>query len=139
MSGEKHILLAEDEEADIALVQLTLEEYGFQNDEVSVVRDGAEALDYLYQRGPYQNRPTGNPGLIILDLKLPKITGIEILKRIRTEVSTKNIPVVIFSSSLHDRDREDALNNGANAYVVKPMDLAAFRDCICSMLRLYGC
>jgi CheY-like chemotaxis protein len=138
MSREKHILIAEDEEADILLVQLALEESGIHGDEMVLARDGAEALDYLYRRGPYRDRPPGNPKLIILDLKLPMITGLEILKEIRADASTKDVPVVIFSSSLHEKDKEDALKNGANAFVVKPIDPDAFRDCIYSMLSLYA-
>jgi len=138
MSGEKHILIAEDEEADIALVRISLEEYGVHDDEIAVTRDGAEALDYLYRRGSYRDRLPGNPGLIILDLKLPKITGLEILKKIRAEEGMKIVPVVIFSSSLHEKDREDAMKNGANAFVIKPMDLNAFRNCIQEMLCLYA-
>ncbi|MEJ2689386.1 MAG: response regulator [Deltaproteobacteria bacterium] len=136
MSRENHILLAEDEEAEIALVQLSLEENGIRGDEVTITRDGAEALDYLFRRGPYRDRPPGNPGLVILDLKLPKVTGLEILKEVRTDAGTKSVPVVIFSSSIHEKDRNEALRNGANAFIVKPMDLDAFSNCISSMLRL---
>ncbi len=136
MSFENHILIAEDEEADIALVQLSLEENGVNGEEIAVARDGEEALDYLYRRGPYRDRLPGHPGLVILDLKLPKVTGLEILKEIRADKDTKSVPVVIFSSSLHEKDREDALEHGANDFVVKPMDLDTFRSCVCSMLRL---
>lgn len=129
-------MIAEDAEADIALARLALEEYGVLEDEVAVARDGEEALDYLYQRGPYSDRSQGNPGLVILDLKLPKITGLEILKEIRADAGKKDVPVVIFSSSLHEKDRADALQNGASAFFVKPMDFDTYCNCICSMLRL---
>jgi CheY-like chemotaxis protein len=138
VSRIQHILLAEDTEADIALMQLAFEEYGIHEENVAVTRDGAEALDYLFRRGPYQERRAGNPELIILDLKLPKITGLEILKEIRADEGIKNVPVVIFSSSLHEKDRENALQNGANDFIVKPLEFDAFCNCVYSMLSESG-
>ncbi len=138
MSPEDHILLAEDEEADILLMQLSLEEHGFPAEKVVVTRDGTEALDYLLARGPFAERPLGNPSLVILDLKLPKVNGLEILREIRATPEICKVPVVLFTSSLQDRDREEALKEGADAFVVKPMELDDYIQAIGRMLSLQG-
>lgn len=135
MNLGKHILLAEDDEADIDLAKMALEEQGVQAGGLAVARDGSEALDYLFRRGSYQQRTSGNPDLMILDLKLPKIDGLEVLRMVRADAATKNLQVVVFTSSLLETDRDEALKYGADAFVVKPLELDDYCDSICAMLN----
>jgi CheY-like chemotaxis protein len=123
----KKILLVEDNPND---VELTLEALGEHNlaNAVEVARDGEEALDYLYQRGRFASRPPGNPVVILLDLKLPKLDGHEVLRAIRSDRNLKLIPVVILTSSREEQDLVQGYKNGANAYVVKPVDFHEFLD-----------
>jgi CheY-like chemotaxis protein len=123
----KKILLVEDNPND---VELTLEALGEHNlaNAVEVARDGEEALDYLYQRGRFASRPPGNPVVILLDLKLPKLDGHEVLRAIRADRNLKLIPVVILTSSREEQDLVQGYKNGANAYVVKPVDFHEFLD-----------
>jgi two-component system response regulator len=120
--GEKYILLVEDNSADEKLIILSFQENKIGNN-VIVARDGQEALDFLFSQGKYQSRETGlNPQLIILDLKLPKIDGLEVLKCVREHERTRLIPVVILTSSREEEDIVKAYNLGSNAYVRKPVD-----------------
>lgn len=123
----KKILLVEDNQND---VELTLEALGEHNlaNAVEVARDGEEALDYLYQRGRFASRPAGNPVVILLDLKLPKVDGHEVLRTIKADEKLKLIPVVILTSSREERDLVEGYRHGANAYVVKPVDFHEFLD-----------
>jgi CheY-like chemotaxis protein len=123
----KRILLVEDNQND---VELTIEALGAHNlaNAVEVARDGEEALDYLYRRGKFASRSPGNPVVILLDLKLPKVDGHEVLKRIKADDKLKFIPVVILTSSREERDLVEGYRNGANAYVVKPVDFHEFID-----------
>jgi CheY-like chemotaxis protein len=125
----KSILLVEDDPKDIELTLGSLEEYNLAN-EVLVARDGAEALDYLYRRGQFADYPAGNPAVILLDVKLPKVDGFEVLKTIRSDDKLKLIPVTILTSSREDNDLIQSYQLGANAYIVKPVDFHQFTDAI---------
>jgi CheY-like chemotaxis protein len=117
----KNILLVEDNLNDIELTLEALSEYNL-GDKVAVMRDGEEVLDYLFCRGKYKDRLKENPMVIFLDLKMPKVDGLEVLKKIKSEESFKWIRVVVFSSSSEDRDLIECYRLGVNAYVVKPVD-----------------
>jgi CheY-like chemotaxis protein len=120
----KPILLVEDNPKDLELTLIALAKSQLAN-EVIVARDGAEALDYLHSRGEFTNRVAGNPAVILLDLKLPKVDGIEVLQTVRSTQSLKSIPVVMLTSSREEPDLLRSYELGVNAYVVKPV---AFRD-----------
>jgi CheY-like chemotaxis protein len=117
----KNILLVEDNLNDIELTLEALSEYNL-GDKVAVMRDGEEVLDYLFCRGKYKDRLRENPMVIFWDLKMPKVDGLEVLKKIKSEESFKWIRVVVFSSSSEDRDLIECYRLGVNAYVVKPVD-----------------
>ncbi|OGW52630.1 MAG: two-component system response regulator [Nitrospirae bacterium RBG_13_43_8] len=125
----KSILLVEDDPKDVELTLESLKEYNLAND-VFVVRDGAEALDYLYRRGEFTDYPNVNPAVVLLDLKLPKIDGFEVLKTIRSDDRLKLIPVTILTSSREDNDLIQSYKLGVNAYIVKPVDYHQFTDAI---------
>jgi len=129
MNDLKRILLAEDNSKDVELTLEALSQHNLAN-EVVVTRDGAEALDYLYHRGKFQNREAGNPAVILLDLKMPKVDGMEALKTIRSDLGLKTIPVVMLTSSREERDLLESYKLGVNAYVVKPVDFHEFIDAI---------
>ena len=128
----KRILLIEDSPNDVELTLEALAEHNLAN-EVEVAKDGQEALDYLYHQGLFSERPDGNPAVILLDLKLPKINGIEVLRQIRSDEQLKLIPVVVLTSSHEEQDRVESYKLGANAYVVKPVDFHAFIDAVKSL------
>jgi len=121
----KPILLVEDNPNDLELTLIALERSQLAN-EVIVVRDGAEALDYLYVRGAYAARDQGNPAVVLLDLKLPKVDGLEVLAEIRGYASLKSVPVVMLTSSKEEQDLIRSYELGVNAYVVKPVDFGEF-------------
>ncbi|MCC2955842.1 response regulator [Massilia sp. IC2-477] len=121
----KPILLVEDNPNDLELTLIALAKSQLAN-EVVVVRDGAEALDYLHRRGEFRQRVVGNPAVILLDLKLPKVDGLEVLKEIRETEALKSIPVVMLTSSKEEQDVIRSYELGVNAYVVKPVDFAEF-------------
>ncbi len=123
------ILLVEDDPNDTELTMTALEEYHLSN-EVVVAPDGAEALDYLYQRGKFQGRSNGNPAVMLLDLKLPKVDGLEVLKQIKSDDNLRMIPVVVLTSSREERDMVASYKLGVNAYVVKPVDFHEFVNAI---------
>jgi CheY-like chemotaxis protein len=129
MNGLKRILLVEDDPKDVELTLTGLSEYNLAN-EVVVVRDGEEALDYLYRRGNYQTRANANPAVMLLDLKLPKLNGFEVLERVRTDDNLKMIPVVVLTSSHEERDLVKSYKLGVNAYVVKPVDFHQFVNAV---------
>ncbi|MYM75524.1 response regulator [Duganella sp. FT109W] len=121
----KPILLVEDNPNDLELTLIALERSQLAN-EVIVVRDGAEALDYLHARGVYAGRDQGNPAVVLLDLKLPKVDGLEVLAEIRAVAGLKSIPVVMLTSSREEQDLVRSYELGVNAYVVKPVDFTEF-------------
>src|SRR5215216_1756891 len=132
----KMILLVEDNADDEALTLRALNKSKVANT-IVVVRDGAEALDYLFCTGPYADRnPLDLPQVILLDLKLPKIDGLEVLRRLRAEPRTHMLPVVILTSSKEEQDLLNAYSNGANSYVRKPVDFTQFVEAI-RQLGLY--
>ena len=125
----KKVLIVEDNSNDLELTLEALAEYHIVN-LVDVVRDGAEALDYLYCRGAFANRAPHNPTVVLLDLKLPKIDGLEVLREIRSEENLKFIPVVILTSSREERDLITSYQLGVNAYVVKPVNFHDFIEAV---------
>jgi two-component system response regulator len=132
----KMILLVEDNPDDEALTLRALKKNNIGN-ELFVVRDGAEALDFLFCTGAYTDRdPRKKPEVILLDLKLPKVDGLEVLRRIRVEESTRLLPVVILTSSKEEQDRVNGYKLGANSYVRKPVDFTEFVDAV-RQLGLY--
>ncbi len=132
----KIILLVEDNPDDELLTLRALKKTGVQND-VVIARDGVEALDYLFARGPYSGRdPAVMPQLILLDLKLPRVDGLEVLRRLRSEERTRLLPVVILTSSREQRDMLDGYGLGANSYVRKPVDFEQFVRAV-DLLKLY--
>jgi CheY-like chemotaxis protein len=123
------ILMVEDDLKDVELTLTALEEYNLAN-EVIVTRDGEQALDYLYCRGEYKTRSSGNPAVMLLDLKLPKVDGLEVLKQIKSDGELRMIPVVVLTSSKEEKDMVASYKLGVNAYVVKPVDFHEFVNAI---------
>jgi CheY-like chemotaxis protein len=138
MKGElKRILLVEDSTKDVELTLAALEEHHLAN-EVVVVHDGAEAMEYLQRRGKYEALPPANPGVVLLDLKMPKMDGLEVLRRMRADERLRNIPVVMLTSSAQERDVVDSYRLGVNAYVVKPVAFQEFIDAVRSLGLFWG-
>ncbi len=125
MRDLKRILLAEDNPEDVELTLDALAEVNLAN-EVVAVSDGAAALDYLYRRGPFETRTSGNPALVLLDLKMPKVDGMEVLRTIKRDPALRDIPVLVLTSSREERDLVESYRLGVNAYVVKPVEFGAF-------------
>ena len=129
MSNIGRILLVEDDPKDVELTLTALEEYNLAN-EVVVARDGEEALDYLYCRGNFTTRSNDNPAVMLLDLKLQKVHGLEVLEQIKSDEKLKMIPVVVLTSSREEIDMVASYKLGVNAYVVKPVDFHEFVNAI---------
>jgi CheY-like chemotaxis protein len=123
------ILMVEDDPKDVELTLTALEENNLAN-EVVVTRDGEQALDYLHCRGEYKTRSSGNPAVMLLDLKLPKVDGLEVLKQIKSDGELRMIPVVVLTSSKEEKDMVASYKLGVNAYVVKPVDFHEFVNAI---------
>jgi CheY-like chemotaxis protein len=123
------ILMVEDDPKDVELTLTALEEYNLAN-EIIVVHDGEEALDYLDYRGQFQRRATDNPAVILLDLKLPKVDGLEVLKQVKSNEKLRMIPVVVLTSSNEEKDLVASYRLGVNAYVVKPVLFHEFANAI---------
>lgn len=121
------ILLAEDSEADAEMTIRALERNNLAN-RLVWVKDGAEALDFIFRRGAYVQRPAGLPKLLLLDLKMPKVDGIEVLREVKSNDETKTMPVVMLTSSAEERDIVASYSLGVNSYIVKPVDFAKFVD-----------
>jgi CheY-like chemotaxis protein len=121
--------MVEDDPRDVELSLTALADYNLAN-EVVVTRDGAEALDYLFSRGNYSTRSNDNPAVILLDLKLPKVDGLEVLQQIKSDDKLKMIPVVVLTSSREEKDMVASYKFGVNAYVVKPVDFHEFVNAI---------
>jgi CheY-like chemotaxis protein len=125
----KRILLVEDSPNDVELILTALSENCLAN-EVVVVRDGEEALNYLYRKGVFKLRMEGNPVVVLLDLKLPKVDGLEVLAQIKSDPELRAVPVVVLTSSREEQDLLNSYNLGTNAYVVKPVNFHEFVDAI---------
>ena len=134
MTTLRRILLAEDSANDIELTLAALAEHRLVN-QVDVVRDGVEALDYLYRRGAYAGRTPGNPAVMLLDLKMPKVNGLEVLRTIKGDPALRVVPVVMLTSSREEGDLVRSYELGVNAYVVKPVD---FNDFVTAVTQLGG-
>jgi CheY-like chemotaxis protein len=132
MTELKRILLVEDSQNDIELTLAAFEENHIAN-EVIVARDGREALDYLFRRGIFKLRAEGNPAVVLLDLKLPILDGLEVLSQLKADPAMKTLPVVMLTSSQEEKDLIASYNLGVNAYVVKPVD---FQEFVCAMQKL---
>lgn len=129
MAGLKRILLVEDKPEEVELMLTALDKNSLAN-EVVVVNDGAEALDYLYYRGKYSLRARNNPAVVLLDLKTPKVGGLEVLRTMKSDPGLKTFPVVVLTSSREEKDLVDSYEMGANAYVVKPVDFPQFIETV---------
>jgi CheY-like chemotaxis protein len=132
------ILLVEDNPSDVELALHALQKNHLANN-IQVVRDGAEALDFIFCSGAYANRGENNchkPKVILLDLKLPKIDGLEVLRRLKSDEETRSIPVVMMTSSREERDIVDSYRLGVNSYIVKPVDFDQFTEAV-RQLGLY--
>ncbi len=125
----RHILIAEDDPRDAKLTMAALEEYNLAN-KIFIVHDGEQALDYLYCREKFEGRTGGNPVAVLLDLKMPKVDGLEVLKVIKSDKSLKTIPIVVLSSSRETPDLVECYEHGVNAYVVKPVDFGEFAKAV---------
>ena len=125
----KNVLLVEDSPYDVDLTLGALKPYQITN-KIDVARDGGEALDYLYRRGLFAEREPGNPLLILLDLQMPKVDGIEVLRQIRADPLLRLIPVVVFTSSSEQQDVVDSYELGVNAYIVKPVEFGKFSEAV---------
>jgi CheY-like chemotaxis protein len=122
-------LMVEDDPKDVELTLTALEDYNLAN-EVVVTRDGQQALDYLHCRGEYKTRSKDNPAVMLLDLKLPKVDGLEVLKQVKSDSDLRVIPVVVLTSSKEEKDMVASYKLGVNAYVVKPVDFHEFVNAI---------
>lgn len=129
MPQSKPILLVEDNLNDIELTTRVLKNNRVTN-EIVVMRHGGDALDYLFRRGGFKNRAVGNPAVILLDLKMPKVDGLEVLRTIKSDESLKVVPVVVFTSSREEADLVKSYKLGVNAYVVKPVGFEQFTEAI---------
>ena len=129
MSTLGRILIVEDDPNDVELTLTALTDYNLAN-EVVVTRDGQQALDYLYCRGEFNTRSAGNPAVMLLDLKLPKVGGLEVLQQIKSDERLKMIPVVVLTSSNEEKDMMRSYSLGVNAYVVKPVDFHEFVNAV---------
>jgi CheY-like chemotaxis protein len=132
MTPTGRILLVEDSPNDVELTLTALERHKLAN-EVVVVRDGEEALDYLYRRGPFKLRAEGHPVVVLLDIKLPKVDGLEVLQTMRSDPELRRMPVVMLTSSREEQDIVRSYDLGVNAYVVKPVEFQEFVTAICEV------
>ena len=126
------VLLAEDTPTDAEMTLRALKKVGLIN-RITWVKDGEEALDYIFRNGVYADRPAGEPKLILLDLKMPKIDGIEVLRRLKQNEQTKTIPVVMLTSSAEEKDMVQSYQLGVNSYIVKPVEFEAFVEEVCKV------
>jgi CheY-like chemotaxis protein len=129
MTKLARILIVEDDPNDVELTLTALRDHNLAN-EVVVTRDGQQALDYLYRRGEFNTRSAENPAVILLDLKLPKVSGLEVLQQIKSDERLKMLPVVVLTSSHEEKDMMRSYSLGVNAYVVKPVDFHEFVNAV---------
>ena len=133
MTGDEvEILLVEDDPNDVELTLHALRHNNLTN-RIYVTRDGAEALDYIFATGAYVGRPTRQPRVILLDLKLPLVDGLEVLQRLKGDPHTRAIPVVVLTSSREERDVVESYRLGVNSYIVKPVDFEQFTEAVRQM------
>ena len=132
MNNSHRILLAEDNPLTVELTLEVLKDYNLAKD-VAVVQNGQQVLDYLYRQEQFSSRPEGNPAVILLDIKMPRIDGLEVLRQVKADPTLKMIPVVILSSSTMENDMVQSYQLGANAYVVKPVPFPEFVEVIQSL------
>ncbi len=138
MSPRVEILLVEDNPNDLELTLRALKRHAIAT-RIEVVRDGAEALDFLFCEGEYAaRRPEERPRVILLDLKLPKVDGLEVLDRIRSDERTQTIPVVVLTSSREENDVVESYRRGGNSYIVKPVDFTKFADAVGQLGRYWA-
>jgi CheY-like chemotaxis protein len=137
MSELRQILFAEDSPLDVEMTLEALAEYRVAND-IVVVSDGDEALDYLYSRGRFASRPPGDPVLVMLDLKMPKVDGLEVLRVIKGDENLRMIPVVMLTSSHEEQDLVRSYKLGVNAYIVKPVAFPAFVEAVKKIGAFWG-
>jgi two-component system response regulator len=123
------ILLVEDSDADAEMITRALRKGGLVN-RVSRAHDGVEAIEYVFREGAFEHREDGHPKLILLDLKMPRLDGIEVLRRLKSDPKTKMIPVVMLTSSAEERDIIESYHLGLNSYLVKPVSFSAFTDVV---------
>jgi CheY-like chemotaxis protein len=131
------ILLADDNQYDVELTVDALSECNLANP-VVIVGDGAEALDFLYRRGKYATRAAGNPILFLLDIKMPKVNGLEVLSKVKSDPDLKVIPVVMLTSSAEEPDLRESYRMGANAYVVKPVKFQDFAPAVATVGKFWA-
>lgn len=129
MSEVGRLLLVDDSPRDTELILDALAEFHLAND-IVCLRDGVEVLDYLYRRAEFAERPPGDPAVILLDLKMPRIDGLEVLRQVKADPQLKRLPIVVMTSSREERDLVTSYELGVNAYVVKPLDFAQFTQAI---------
>lgn len=137
MNAAKPIVLAEDNPRDAELALAAMEEEHI-SDKVVLCHDGAEVLDYLYCRGQFKSRLRGNPAVVFLDLKMPKVNGLEVLRTIKADTNLRPIPVVMLTSSREERDLAESYALGANAYVVKPVEFQKFLSAVKELGTFWG-
>lgn len=137
MNARHTILLADDNDQDVELILSLLSEHDLPH-EVVVCHDGAEALDYLYRRRRFSARPPGHPTVVLLDLKMPKLGGLDVLRVIKADAHLRVIPVVMLTSSREERDLAESYKLGANAYVVKPVSFELFRQTLGQTATFWG-
>lgn len=131
------ILLVEDNPSDIELALIALERCQLEN-EIVIARDGAEAIDYLYSTGKFTGRAGGSPAVVLLDLKMPRVSGLDVLERIKSDPDVSAVPIVMFTSSDQEFDRARAYAFGVNAFVVKPLDFTQFLETIQNLGIFWG-
>jgi len=132
-----YILLVDDNENDLELTRMALTQYKVAN-EIICLRDGAEALDFLNRRGAFQSRPEALPIVVLLDIKMPKVDGVEVLRAMKSDAKLQRIPVVMLTSSRQGPDVEECYRIGANAYVVKPVDFQQFAEAVKTIGRFWA-
>ena len=137
MSFLKHILLVDDSPRDTEMAVNALEIHHLAN-EVVVLRDGSEALDYLYRRGEFDGRTTSQPAVMLLDLKMPKVNGLDVLREIKADPNLRSIPVVVMTSSREEQDMVRSYDLGSNAYVVKPVKFHEFVEAVRQIGAFWG-
>jgi len=129
------ILLVEDDENDILITKRAFDRYNLKNT-LYVVRDGEEALDFIYRRGDFEDESIPTPGLILLDINMPRMNGIEVLRHLKKDPEKKRIPIVMLTTSRREQDKIESYNLGVNSYVVKPVDFNKFIEAV-TTINLY--